>query len=50
MNQYTTYNGTEQFTYDMNGNLVRKATPREAENYRFDAEGRLVFTQTSNDR
>lgn len=50
MNQYTAYNGTEQFTYDLNGNLVRKVTPSGTESYGFDAEGRLVFTQTSNDR
>ncbi len=50
MNQYTSYHGNEQFSYDPNGNLVRKVTPRGTESYRFDAEGRLTFTETSNNR
>ena len=50
MNQYTSYNGNEQFSYDSNGNLVQKVTPQGTENYEFDAEGRLISTQTPNDR
>lgn len=50
MNQYTSYNETEQFSYDMNGNLVRKVTPRGTESYGYDAEGRLTFTETSSNR
>ncbi len=50
MNQYTSFNGTEQFFYDANGNLVRKVSPRGAESYGHDAEGNLIFTETSNDR
>lgn len=50
MNQYTSYNGTEQFSYDPNGNLVQKVTPRGTEGYGYDAEGRLIFTETANNR
>lgn len=49
MNQYTSFNGTEQFSYDLNGNLVRKLTPTSAESFRYDAEGRLILTETLND-
>ena len=50
MNQYTSYKDNEQFSYDSNGNLVRKVTLRGTERYRFDAEGQLVSTETPNDR
>lgn len=50
MNQYISYNETEQFSYDLNGNLMRKVTPRGTERYEFDAEGRLVHTETTNNR
>ena len=50
MNQYTSYNGTEQFLYDLNGNLIRKVTPRGTESYEFDAEGRLIHTETTSNR
>lgn len=50
MNQYTSYNGNEEFSYDPNGNLVRKVTPRGIESYAFDAEGKLISTETPNDR
>lgn len=49
MNQYTSYNGTEQFSYDLNGNLASKITLTGAESYRYDAEGRLILTETLND-
>ena len=48
MNQYTSYNDTEQFSYDANGNMIRKVTPRGTESYAFDTEGRLIFTETPN--
>lgn len=50
MNQYTSFNGTEQFSYDSNGNLAQKVTPRGTESYGYDAEGELIFTETSNNR
>lgn len=50
MNQYTSYNGTEQFSYDLNGNLVRKVTPRGMESFGYDADGTLIFTETLNNR
>ena len=50
LNQYTSYNDNEQFSYDPNGNLVRKVTTIGTEAYEYDAEGRLVLTQTPNDR
>lgn len=49
MNQYTAYNGTDQFSYDVNGNLAHRFTPTSAESYRYDAEGRLILTETLND-
>ena len=50
MNQYSSYNNSEEFFYDPNGNLVRKVTPMGTENYEYDAEGKLISTQTANDR
>lgn len=50
MNQYTSYNENEQYSYDANGNLVRKVTPTGTESFGYDAEGRLIFTETSNNR
>lgn len=50
MNQYMTFNESEQFSYDRNGNLMQKVTPRGMERYEFDAEGRLVSTETSTER
>lgn len=50
MNQYMSYNGNEQFTYDANGNLIRRVAPNAMEQYRFDAEGKLISTETLNNR
>ena len=50
MNQYTSYNGTERFSYDPNGNLVSKVAPRGTERYEYDAEGRLVHTESASNR
>jgi YD repeat-containing protein len=50
MNQYTSYNGTEQFSYDPNGNLVSKVTPGGTERYEFDAEGQLIHTESASSR
>lgn len=50
MNQYTSYNETDNHSYDLNGNLAQKITPRGTENYKYDAEGRLVSTETLNNR
>lgn len=50
VNQYMSYNDSERFSYDLNGNLVLKVTPRGSESFGYDAEGKITFTQTSNDR
>ena len=50
MNQYTTYNGTDTFTYDQNGNLINKITSTEREVFKYDPEGKLIRTETTNNR
>ncbi len=50
MNQYTLFNETDQFSYDLNGNLIRKVTQGGTESYGFDAEGRLTSTETLTER
>ena len=50
MNQYMSFNNSEQFFYDPNGNLVRKVTPQGTESYQYDPEGKLILTETANDR
>ena len=45
VNQYMSFNQSDQFSYDANGNLVRKTTGTQDESYSYDAEGKLVQTQ-----
>ena len=45
VNQYVSFNQTERFNYDANGNLMNKTSMERNESYAFDAEGRLVQTE-----
>ena len=45
VNQYISFNQSDQFSYDENGNLIRKKTGVLDESYSYDGEGRLVQTQ-----
>ena len=50
INQYTSFNGTDYFSYDMDGNLRLKATPQGNTSYEFDNEGRLKNAGTAENR
>ncbi len=50
MNQYLAFNNTETFSYDRNGNLVQKSFGNQRENFRYNPQGRLVGTETINNR
>ena len=42
MNQYTSFNQTDHFFYNQNGNLVRKFFGGQNETFTFDAEGKFI--------
>lgn len=50
VNQYLTFNGTELFSYNENGHLREKRSGRKRESFIFDAEGKLIETETLNTR
>ena len=51
MNQYVQCNnGTDAFSYDLNGNMVQRSSPGRREIYEYNAEGRLISTQTLTNR
>ena len=45
MNQYMSFNQSDQFSYDANGNLIRKISVGQNESFVFDAEGKLIRTE-----
>ena len=45
MNQYSSFNQSDQFSYDANGNLIRKVARGRIESFFFDAEGKLIRTE-----
>ncbi len=50
VNQYLTFNGTEQFSYNENGHLSEKRSSGKRESFTFNAEGKLIETETLNTR
>lgn len=50
INQYTSYNETDHFSYDLNGNLRLKVTPRGNKSYEFDSDGKLRNAETAEER
>lgn len=44
VNQYISFNQSDQFSYDANGNLIRKLARGRNESFFFDAEGKLIQT------
>ena len=50
VNQYLTFNGTEQFSYTENGHLSDKRSSGKRESFTFNAEGKLIETETLNAR
>ena len=50
MNQYTMFNESDTFTYDVNGNLRQKFTGGRTENFVFNPEGKLTETETPDRR
>ena len=47
VNQYISFNQTDHFSYDLNGNLVRKFSRGRNETFVFDAEMKLIQTEVS---
>lgn len=45
INQYLSFNQSDHFSYDTNGNLIRKLTRGRNETFIFDAEGKLIQTE-----
>ena len=50
LNQYTTYADDQTFWYDRDGNLMKKMKSGGSQSFTFDAEGRLVLTETTERR
>ena len=45
VNQYTSFNQSDQFNFDANGNLVGKMTSERNERFVFNTEGKLIKTE-----
>ena len=45
VNQYLSFNQSDHFSYDANGNLIRKTSREQNESFIFDAEGKLIQTE-----
>ena len=45
VNQYISFNQSHVFSYDANGNLIRKISRGRNESFVFDAEGKLIQTE-----
>ena len=45
VNQYNSFNQSDYFSYDANGNLIRKISRGRNESFRFDAESKLIQTE-----
>jgi YD repeat-containing protein len=50
VNQYLTFNETENFVFDANGHLRQKTVQGSTERFTFDAEGKLIETETPDKR
>lgn len=45
VNQYISFNQSDHFSYDANGNLIRKLSRGRNESFWYDAEGKLIQTE-----
>lgn len=50
VNQYISFNQSDRFSYDANGNLIRKIFRGRNESFQFDAEGKLIQTEVPGKR